>query len=420
MGRERRLLCKVLRTAACLLFSACTGERPEADISIVIGEADVLTKSELPDEEKISNVSFLIFDNYGRLEHSIYIDGAKTCQAKLLKGETYRIRAFVNFGYRVKAQHIEDLTDLQFHLAYPDEYKDGIPMVADTETVILSDSQIVLEPVRLMSRISIRMDRSRLSDNVSMEVSSVRIGNCPKRVAVFGKSRAESEDDCFTVGYSHSGPECSVLNTENSMRISDGLSLYMLENMQGRFCEDGISEDEDKVFGDYDIRKDICSYLEIGLEYSSPTWTSMSSPLLYRFYLGEDRNSLDVERNCHYHITICPEDDGLKGDGWRIDKTGLQYTGKTGLVKYPSGYIRGDIGDKIHLGCIVTPSHAPFDIGLEYLEDDKAEGIYDYEIDADGHGVTLHLTGPGTGLIYMEAGDPINEAALFIVEVNLP
>lgn len=142
MGRERRLLCKVLRTAACLLFSACTGERPEADISIVIGEADVLTKSELPDEEKISNVSFLIFDNYGRLEHSVYIDGEKTCQAKLLKGETYRIRAFVNFGYRVEAQHIEDLTDLQFHLAYPDEYKDGIPMVADTETVKIGRAHV--------------------------------------------------------------------------------------------------------------------------------------------------------------------------------------------------------------------------------------------------------------------------------------
>ena len=98
----------------------------------------------------------------------------------------------------------------------------------------------------------------------------------------------------------------------------------------------------------------------------------------------------------------------------------MKYTGETSLEKYPSDYIRGNIGEKIHLGCILTPSSAPFDIGLEYLEDDKAEGIYDYVIDQDGHGVTLTLTGPGRGLIYMEAGDPINEAALFIVEVNLP
>ena len=54
------------------------------------------------------------------------------------------------------------------------------------------------------------------------------------------------------------------------------------------------------------------------------------------------------------------------------------------------------------------------------MEDDRKEGIYDYEIDEDGYGATLTLTGPGRGLIYMEAGDPVNEAALFIIEVNLP
>lgn len=53
------------------------------------------------------------------------------------------------------------------------------------------------------------------------------------------------------------------------------------------------------------------------------------------------------------------------------------------------------------------------------MEDDKTAGIYDYEIDPDGHGATLTLTGPGVGLIYMDAGDPINDAALFIIEVNL-
>ena len=90
------------------------------------------------------------------------------------------------------------------------------------------------------------------------------------------------------------------------------------------------------------------------------------------------------------------------------------------LEQYPSDYIVGDIGDKIHLGCRLTPEHAQFDIGLEYLEDDKANGIYDYVVDEDGHGATLTLTGPGTGLIYMEAGEPVNEGAMFFIEVNLP
>ena len=54
------------------------------------------------------------------------------------------------------------------------------------------------------------------------------------------------------------------------------------------------------------------------------------------------------------------------------------------------------------------------------MMDDKKEGIYDFEIDEDGHGAVLTLTGPGRGLIYMEAGEPVNEAAMWIIEVNLP
>ena len=83
-------------------------------------------------------------------------------------------------------------------------------------------------------------------------------------------------------------------------------------------------------------------------------------------------------------------------------------------------YIRGDIGDKVHIWCEFTPEDTPFDIGLEYMEDDRKTGIYDYEIDPDGHGAVLTLTGPGRGLIYMEAGEPVNDGVLYIIEVNLP
>ena len=54
------------------------------------------------------------------------------------------------------------------------------------------------------------------------------------------------------------------------------------------------------------------------------------------------------------------------------------------------------------------------------MADDKAAGIYDYEIDPDGLGAVLTLTGPGRGWIYMEAGEPIDDGALFVIEVDLP
>lgn len=420
MDRKRRLPCEVLTCVIPLFFSCIALERT-GDVEIVMDLPSMHTRAALPDEERISDVCLMIFDNSGNLEYRSYeTEHTGRTNIRLLKGERYSIYAFVNFGYEIQAENEIMLKELEYHLAYPDEYRNGIPMTACTAVVVGEVNRIRLEPERLMSRISIRIDRSALDDDVRMDIVSARIGNCPKKVRVFEKSRALSEDDCFVTGFSHNGADCMALNTEDSGRISEAISLYMLENMQGQFSTTGIGIDEEKVFAEYDSRSRICSFIEMEMDYRSPLWTSTSIPLKYRFYLGEDRNNLDIERNCHYHITVCPEGDGLKGDGWRVDKTGLKYTGETGLEKYPSGYIRGDIGDKIHLGCILTPVNTPFDVGIEYMEDDKEEGIYDYNIDEDGHGVTLTLTGPGSGLIYMEAGAPINEAALFIIEVNLP
>ena len=66
----------------------------------------------------------------------------------------------------------------------------------------------------------------------------------------------------------------------------------------------------------------------------------------------------------------------------------------------------------------LAPEDAEFDIGLEELEEDKARGIYDYRLDDDGKGLTLTMKSPGMGIIYMSAGEPINEAGILVIEVN--
>jgi hypothetical protein len=196
--------------------------------------------------------------------------------------------------------------------------------------------------------------------------------------------------------------------------------IYMLENIQGQFSDTPISEDSEKAFDDYDPRRETCSYIELDIDYLSSDKASKDGYLKYRFYLGEDRNDLSIERNCHYQITVTPEDDGLKEDSWRVDKSCITSILPPTFSYYPESYIRGDIGDVIHLGCNFTPEDAPFDVGLEYMQNDKKEGIYDYVIDEDGHGAVITLTGPGSGLIYMSVGPPVNEAALWFIEVNQP
>ena len=166
------------------------------------------------------------------------------------------------------------------------------------------------------------------SEGVNMDVISVQIGNCPKKTSIYKSNRIASEDECFSLGFSHRGQECSGLNTIKGIGLSQEVSVYMLENMQGAFNQDGIGDDNDKVLDSLDPRSKTCSYIELDMDYSSPLWQSGSTPLKYRFYLGEDKNNLDIERNCHYNITVCPEDDGLSDDGWRIDKNGLEETGE--------------------------------------------------------------------------------------------
>lgn len=425
MDRERRLLGKFLTLVLIgLLINSCmVSEYSEAtaDVTISIKDCSLSTKAELPDEEKISDINIMIFDEYGNLEKNTYQRGGQqSFNMTLLKGTRYSFYACVNFGYEVKVNTEEELKNLEYHLAYPDEYREGIPMAAVSRNVLITKDCIInLEAERLMARISLKMDRSRLSENVRMDVIGVRIGNCPKKVRPFIDSHVKNEDECFRVGFRYDDISCHPLNQNSSNGLSNELSLYMLENMQGLFSPEGPASHQEKVFKETDHRRLICSYIELELEYIYGDMASIEQPLIYRFYLGDGLNSLDVERNCHYHMTITPEDDGLNGDGWRVDKSGISFIGKPELQQYPSDYIRGDIGDVIHIGCKLNPPDTPFDVGLEYLEDDRSEGIYDYVIDEDGHGVTLTLTGPGRGLIYMEASEPINDAALFIIEVNL-
>ena len=422
MGRERGilrcLLITTLVTAGCVRMG--TPEEKEVMCRISIEDIGYAVKAMDPDEDMISDVSIMIFDERGEAEECLWLpNGETSTEIPLVLGKTYSFRACANFGYRTFADHISELDETVFYMAYPDEYSKGMPMYACADGIrIGDDASVSLKMKRLMAKISLRMDRRKLSDGVEMNVVGVRIGNCPKSVKVFGTNAVSNHDQCFGIGFSRNDAQTAVLNTLTKDDLSGTVSLYMLENMQGDMPESPASDSE-KVFDEQDHRRNVCSYIEMDIEYLSYEKYS-ESPLVYRFYLGDSRTNLDVERNCHYRITVCPEDDGLNGDGWRVDKSGLTDLGPTYFKSYPTPYIRGKIGDKIHIGCIFSPANTPFDVGEDYMKDDQKTGIYDYEIDPDGHGAVLTLTGPGRGWIYMEAGEPINDGALFMIEVDLP
>ena len=124
--------------------------------------------------------------------------------------------------------------------------------------------------------------------------------------------------------------------------------------------------------------------------------------------------------NCRYVYDLTIRRKGCLDPEGDIDDIYVDVEEEVKFSSFPDSYIRGDIGDTLHLWCEFSPYYAPFDIGLEELEEDESNGIYDYIIDEDGHGVRLILKKPGSGLVYMKVGAPVNEAALWVIEVNLP
>lgn len=406
MERKGRIQRGLLIILAAMAYSCSPAAHDEKIRCVVYFDGSRYTTKALnPDERKITDISLMVFDEAGDAEECIWIPKAGgTAELTLVKGKSYDFRACANFGYQVYADHISELEEITFYMAYPDEYQEGMPMFASADDVIIgADGTVHMVFDRLMSKISIRMDRSRLSDGVEMYVRSARICNCPKVTTVFVPNKVTGSDKCHNVGFYRNDNETSILNLSGPDGKSGEIAFYMLENMQGNTEADASA----------------CSYIEMELDYMSDTKYS-TDPLKYRFYLGDGKGCHDIERNTHYRILVCPEDDGLSDDDWRVDKEGLRDNVPVTFASYPSSYIRGNIGDNIHIWCEFTPEDTPFDVGEEYMKDDKANGIYDYEIDPDGHGATLTLTGPGRGMIYMSAGKPVDESALYVIEVNLP
>ena len=95
-----------------------------------------------------------------------------------------------------------------------------------------------------------------------------------------------------------------------------------------------------------------------------------------------------------------------------------QAIGEAWIKLYPGEFITGTNDEKIHVWVDVYPEDTPIDICREDLDFDVEQGIYTYEMDPDGHGVTLTLKENGTGMFTIDAGPPVNDGFLVIIVVN--
>lgn len=88
------------------------------------------------------------------------------------------------------------------------------------------------------------------------------------------------------------------------------------------------------------------------------------------------------------------------------------------ITLHPGQFITGKTGDSIHIWCELYPEDTPLDICREDLDYDVERGIYSYQLDPDGHGVTLTLKDGGTGMFTIDAASPIDQGFLVMIVVN--
>lgn len=381
------------------------GEEGIERATVILTVPSYSTKASVPDEERIRDMNLMIFED-GKAEEIIWRRGIAAgddirFEVTLVKGRRYTIAAAANLGRRLDFEDVGDWEGITAELKSSRGFTNGIPMTAIAEDIVPGEGKdIRMELVRTVAKISVKIDRSRLSEDVQMRVTSMRIGNFPRRASLWKESRAASGYDVFGTGFELTARQCQPLNDSGYGSVSGEVSAYMLENMQGDSLNEGAT-----------------SFMELEIDYKSAELISYDSPLVYRFYLGERQGNFDVERNCHYRFTIIPENDGLSGEGWRVDKSGIGPSEPV-FSMHPGDYAEGSVGDSLRIWCECYPRTAPFDPGLEELDYDRSRGIYDYKVDDDMHGVTLYLKKAGTGIVYMSAGDPINRSGMVFVRVN--
>ena len=382
------------------------------------------TRSSLPDDRLVSDINLLIYNGEGLLEERRYLtsrqftvqDGTVSLKTTLLTGVPYDIFVAANLGYALPALSRQDMESYRYYMAYPDEYSRGMPMSGRLDGYVSEgETEVRIPLVRTMARIDLVLDRTELRSDVTFLVTSVTVGNGPSSVRLFGDSKAEGATQVFSGGFTLDGRQVQALNIDQSPGVSGRVSLYLPENLQGDLLD--TDDETEKQFSEGPYGR-VCSYLEIRGSYQSDTWHSRAGePLIYRFYLGDGPGNFDVFRNTACQVTVHLQGTGLDEDSWRVDKSRL--IPETRFDLHPAAYNECRSGEDFHLWCDVSPPDTYFEIEpVAWDDDDRVHDLYSFDIDPDGHGLTIHTRKGGSVMVYFKAGPPVNRDTLALLVID--
>lgn len=396
----KALIIEMSAVAFCLLTAmACTRvEDAPALLTLHLDTCPEYSKSMMdPDEDKLSDANVYIFNDASLLEKHLWIrfpqDGGtissvsvsdRTFSVEAVAGERYSVYALCNAGFRLPDMSETQLAEYKYYMSRPDAYSQGIPMAGVQKGIVAGNgAEVDITMERLMSKISLKIDRSRLRKDVELFVHTVKIGNCPRCVQPFSPSPVSGREETFAAGFCKFGDECFDLNHIGGNAMSDEVALYLLENP---------AEAVDSLTS---------PYVELQMDYLSDSWYSNGGEgLVYRFYIREN-DSYRIERNCHYKVCVTPHEDGLlTEDSWRVDKSELFPSGQQFRMSIiPEGswvdgifyryYYEMPTNSTAHFDVITFPEGIPVTLRGDLVADELEDGRAEYILDPDGRGFTV-------------------------------
>lgn len=232
-----------------------------------------------------------------------------------------------------------------------------------------ADMQLTCWMKRLVSKVTVAFDGTRLKDGVQIFIRDVTLHDIPKKCTLgSGNKPGDGIDDpklrySIENGVIAEGERQEIqsiplnetnLSAESRFHIcrsqhpyggygdvggdkgkdhdvrhkNDAISLYLFENAQGKGKDKAQSQDGQIIDFPEPVENDLKtgwkdkmpfgSYIEVTAVYRNSNTASVGE-IKYRFMLGEDiKDDYNVIRNTHYKLTLCFVGDGNDAD-WHIE-----------------------------------------------------------------------------------------------------
>lgn len=291
------LLCAML-----FFFTACTDipgtsiaqQGEPCPLRIKFVEGGPFTKGDTPiSESLIEDMNIFIFTPDNLLIRRGFITGSNISleDMVLTTNATYNIYAVANWGKEIECNTVHELESIMYEgedLTQLQNGKGGKILSGKLENVKLSFKEpLVMGLGRLLGKIQVKCNLSRLSSGVSLSVKKVSLKNVPKGVALFKDNVAVEVAD----GESLEGGILQGITY-------NGVEFYMFENLQGDVAGAKGNKDKASLLGE--ARRRVCSYIEMECSLVSK---SKKGTIIYRFYLGGN-SDCNVYRNACQNVTV--------------------------------------------------------------------------------------------------------------------